>query len=93
MVKSTFYKKVLRELESLQAKYPKYSLGKHLSTALDGCDLWAMSDKQMYDEIVKYSARMEYDIHPEEGADVDKIIKDGLNLGLLREGLYDTEED
>lgn len=87
------YGKILKELGKLHKKFPSYNLGRHLATALDGYDTWSTSDKEMLFAIEKYEAGLEFDIHRDESRDIDAIIKDGVNFGLLVEGLYDGEEE
>lgn len=87
MKKPQHYNKVIKIIEALHAKYPNYNMGRHLSTALDGYDLWSLSDKEMLFALTKYSAELEFDIPHEDN--IELIIKDGMNLNtLLKEDLY-----
>jgi hypothetical protein len=53
-------------------------MGKHLSTALDGSDLWGISDKELLLAIKNYEIELNMDVtHDEE---IEEIIRDGMNL-------------
>jgi hypothetical protein len=66
-------------------------MGKHISTALDGSDIWGVSDKELLISLNKYEASLEIDInHPDE-EDIDLIIKEGMNLRSIFSN--DTEEE
>ncbi len=88
-----YFKDIIHVLMSLQHKYPTYNMGRHLATALDGCDVWSISDKEMLFQIEKYKARLEYDIYPEEVGSMDDIIRGGMELNKLREELLDANEE
>ena len=75
-------------LESLHKAHPFYNMGQHISTAMDGSDLWGVSDKEMLLALQKYEASLDMDIdHNEE--EIEEIIKDGMNL----ERMFEEEED
>ena len=76
-------------LESLHKAHPFYNMGQHISTAMDGSDLWGVSDKEMLLALQKYEASLDMDInHNEE--EIEEIIKDGMNLERT---LFEEEED
>jgi hypothetical protein len=77
--KANYFHQVIKTLEELHKQFPKYNLGKHLSTALDGHDIWAMSDKDVLQCLRDYKTELEMDI-PHKDDDVEDIIKQGLNL-------------
>jgi hypothetical protein len=80
--KIDYYEKILDKLQSLKKNHPKYELSKHLATATaDYVDIWGLTDRQMYDLLEKYEFDLENDHAP--SSDIDKIIKDGLNLGKI----------
>ena len=86
MKKPNYYKKTLFLLESLHKKFPSYNMGKHFATALDGEDLWGISDRELFLSLQKYEIELELDVHHED--DVEKIIKDSMHLSsedLLKE--------
>lgn len=86
--KVDYFRKVIKTLEELHKQFPKYNLGKHLSTSLDGHDIWAMSDKDVLQCLKNYKTELEIDI-PHKDDDVEDIIKQGMNLNSF--DLY--EED
>jgi hypothetical protein len=64
-------------------------MGQHISTAMDGSDLWGVSDKEMLLALQKYEASLELDTdHNEE--EIEEIIKDGMNLERT---LFEEEEE
>lgn len=87
--KTNYYKEIIDILKELKSQYPSYSLGKHISTALDDYgDIWGLSDKELHFAFTKYKAQMQMDVPHESSEDeLDRIIKDGMNLSL------DTDED
>lgn len=80
--KPTYFNEIVDVLRELKALYPSYSLGKHISTALDPYgDVWGMSDKEMLYTFTKYKAQMEMDVPREtDEEEIAKILKDGMNL-------------
>lgn len=97
--KQSFYTDIIEKLLELKTDYPSYSMGKHLSTALDEYgDLWGMTDKEMAFAITRYKAQMEMNVSRETDEDMEKIIREGINLkGLssleLDDEEYDYEDD
>jgi hypothetical protein len=91
MPKSTLYNNILKELKELKKRYPSYTMGKHIATALDEYrDVWGMTDKEFLFAITKYKATMEMDVpHETEDRELQKIINDGMNL----HSILDEEED
>jgi hypothetical protein len=63
-------------------------MGRHLSTAIDGSDLWGVSDKELLLALQKYEIELNMDIDHED--EIDEIIKDGMNLERM---FLDEEED
>ena len=93
MKKPTCYNKIIDVLKQLKKEHSTYTLGQHISTALDGYDIWGMSDKEMLYAFEKYSAELEFDI-PHEDKDINNIIYQGMHLNDIREELiYGEEED
>lgn len=91
--KPKHYTEILTVLQELKKSYPSYSMGKHLSTALDEYgDIWGISDKEMLFALTKYKAQMEMDVPHETGEEeLDKIIEDGMNLSSYNEEAYSDE--
>lgn len=86
---STYYRKILHVLESLYKAHPTYNMGQHISTAVDGSELWGVSDKELFLSLQKYEANLEMDVnHNEE--EIEAIIKDGMNLERT---LFEDEEE
>ena len=84
-----YYRKILHVLESLHKAHPFYNMGQHLSTAMDGSELWGVTDKELLLALEKYEASLEMDVnHNEE--EIEEIIKDGMNLERT---LFEEEED
>ncbi len=89
MRKPNFYNQILTIFTELHKSYPTYNLGRHLSTALsDYGDLWAVSDKEILYALEKYQAELDMNVVPEE--DVEKILKDGIDLDNI---LKEEEDD
>jgi hypothetical protein len=64
-------------------------MGQHISTAVDGSELWGVTDKEMLLALEKYEASLEMDVnHNEE--EIEEIIKDGMNLERT---LFEEEEE
>jgi len=84
-----YYRKILHVLESLHKAHPFYNMGQHLSTAVDGSELWGVTDKELLLALEKYEVNLEMDVnHNEE--EIEEIIKDGMNLERT---LFEEEED
>ena len=87
------YQQSLHILQELHKDFPTYNLGRHLATALaDYGDIWGMTDKELAFALEKYKSEIEMDIpHPDE-SEIDRIIKDGMDLdNILKE--EDTDGD
>jgi len=90
-MKPTAYEQILSVLVELKETFPSYNLGRHLDTALsDYKDIWGMTDKEMLYALSKYKSQLTLDIpHPDE-SEIDKIVKDAMNLDTI---LQEDEED
>jgi hypothetical protein len=93
MSKLTLYKQILVTLEKLHKAHPTYNMGKHISTALDGSDIWGVSDKELLISLKKYEANLEIDINHADDEDIENIIKDGMNLGGIFSNDVEEEEE
>ena len=81
------YQQALHILQELHRDFPTYNLGRHLSTALaDYGDIWGMTDKELLFALEKYKGEIEMDVpHPDE-SEIDRIIKEGMDLdNILKE--------
>jgi hypothetical protein len=87
--KPTDFSQIITLLNELHKSFPKYNIGRHISTALDGGDLWGISDKQLLDALNKYSEEQEIDNPYTNERELESIISDGMNL----DHLFDEEEE
>lgn len=83
--KPNYYSQILSLLSELHKSFPYYNLGKHLSTALDGQDVWGMSDKSLLYALTKYKTELELDMPHSSPREIEDIIRGGLNLDSLLE--------
>ncbi len=83
--KPDLYGDIINALIELKQKYPSYSMGKHISTALDDYgEIWGLSDKEILYAFTKYRATLEMDVpHETDEDEIQQIIEDGLNLTTL----------
>lgn len=84
-----YYRQIIQTLGRLYKAHPFYNMGQHISTAVDGSELWGVSDKELFLSLQKYEANLDMDVnHNEE--EIEAIIKDGMNLERT---LFEEEED
>ena len=83
-----YFRLIIKTLQDINKQFPKHNLGKHLSTALDGHNVWALTDKELLTCLRDYKTELEIDV-PHKEDDVEDIIKQGMNLNSF--DLY--EED
>lgn len=85
--KSSYYNQVLHLLQELNRVYPTYNMGRHLSTAMDGYgDVWGVSDKELLYALEKYKSQLDMDIPHTDESELEKIIKEGMDLdNILKE--------
>ena len=78
-------------LENLHKAHPTYNIGRHISTALDGYDdIWGVTDKEFLFALEKYELELNMDIDHIDQEEIEKIIKDGMNLERT---LFEEEEE
>ncbi len=78
-------------LENLHKAHPTYNIGRHISTALDGYDdIWGVSDKEFLFALEKYELELNMDVDHIDQEEIEKIIKDGMNLERT---LFEEEEE
>ncbi len=78
-------------LESLRKAHPTYNIGRHISTALDGYDdIWGVTDKEFLFALEKYELELNMDVDHIDQEEIEKIIKDGMNLERT---LFEEEEE
>lgn len=89
--KTNLYTEIIEVLQELKVLYPSYSMGKHISTALDDYgDIWGLSDKEVLFALTKYKAQMEMDVPHETGEDeLREIMDDAMNLSITEEEDYE----
>jgi hypothetical protein len=93
-MRNDYYTQIIGLIKELKQAFPKYNLGRHLSTALDGnADVWGMPDKELLHLLHKYKIELELDIPHSNDQEIDDIIKNGLNLHtMFEEEEYNGEE-
>jgi hypothetical protein len=75
------YYRVLGLLQQLHTSYPNYNMGRHIATALDEYgDVWGLTDKELFFALEKYMAELDMDVPHEDESEIDRIIKDGMDL-------------
>lgn len=92
--KKDFYKEILNVLQELRSFYPEYTMGMHLSTALDEYqDIWGVPDSEVLYALQKYRATLEYTDAPRGTSpeELEKIIEDGKNLSVT--SLLENEDN
>ena len=78
-------------MERLRKAHPTYNIGRHISTALDGYDdVWGVTDREFLFALEKYELALNIDVDHIDQEEIDKIIKDGMNLERT---LFEEEED
>lgn len=86
-----YYRKIINVLERLRKAHPTYNIGRHISTALDGYDdIWGVTDKEFLFALEKYELALNMDIDHIDQEEIEKIIKDGMNLERT---LFEEEEE
>lgn len=87
------YYRILSLLQQLHTTYPNYNMGRHIATALaEYGDVWGLTDKELFFALEKYTAELEMDVPHEDESEIDRIIKDGMDLeNILKE--EDNGED
>jgi len=84
-----YHRKIIQILNRLCKSHPTYNMGRHISTALDGSDIWGVSDKDFLFALHKYEIEINMDIDHDD-KELEAIIKDGMNLERT---LFEEEED
>ena len=90
MRKPNHYSQAIHTLQKLHTLFPEYNMGRHLATALDEYgDIWAMTDKEIAFALEKYMLQLEMDVPREEKDELERIIKEGMDL----DSLFKEEEE
>jgi len=90
MRKQNHHRQILKIFEELKKSHPKIELGNHIATALDGHDVWGISDKSFLDALKEYKNELDIDV-PHDDDELEKIIKGGMNLTLTADDDDDDE--
>ena len=78
MKPTNYYAKIIHILQELHKDFPKYNMGRHLSTALDSYgDIWGITDKEMLYAMEKYVTELSLDIPHSD--DINDILNDDLS--------------
>ena len=84
MRKVSAYNQILNLLHQLNKDYPNYNMGRHLATALDEYgDVWGLTDGEILFALTKYRTHLSMDFPRKEADDIQKILKDGVDLDAL----------
>jgi len=85
--KKNYYNESLLILQELHKSFPSYNMGRHISTVLDEYgDVWGMTDKELAFALTKYKSQLDLDIPHPDDSEIDKILKEGMDLdNILKE--------
>ena len=90
MRKPNYYNQAIQTLQKLHSAYPEYNMGRHLATALDEYgDIWTVTDKEIAFALDKYRMQLEMDVPRTEEDELERIIKEGMDL----DNLFKEEEE
>jgi hypothetical protein len=84
-----YYHQIIQTLKRLKKAHATYNMGRHISTALDGSELWGVSDKELFISLQIYETSLDMDVNHDD-EEIEAIIKDGMNLERT---LFEEEED
>jgi len=77
---NTYMQKIVKIINQLTANHPKISLGKHIDTALDGENIWSLSNEKFYSLLRNYQAKLDVVELSDDDWEMDKILKDAMDL-------------
>jgi len=78
------YKGILSVLKKLHTAEPNINFGRHISTAVSQGNLFSFSDDVILEKLEDYLIQCDLK-KPESEKDLEKILKDGLNLHQVLE--------
>ena len=82
--RTNYYNQIVHVLQELHRSYPQYNMGRHLATALDGYgDFWGITYKELAFALSKYKSQLEMDFPHTDDKELEKIIKEGMDLDSL----------
>ena len=94
MSKKNNYQQALHILQELHKDFPTYNLGRHLATALsDYGDIWGITDKELAFALEKYKTELGMDIPHTDDKELEKIIREGMDLDNILKEEEDTDGD
>jgi len=76
-----YVQKIINIIDLLKKTHPKMNIGKHIATALDGEDVWSISDKKFYNLLNDYQAKLDAVELLDDNFDLNKIIEVGMSMG------------
>jgi|TARA_R110000796_G_scaffold70749_2_gene160665 hypothetical protein len=79
---NTYMQEIVKIINQLTVNHPKISLGKHIDTALDGENIWSLSNEKFYSLLRNYQAKLDAVELSDDDWEMDKILKDGMDLSL-----------
>jgi|TARA_R110000744_G_scaffold195287_3_gene314278 hypothetical protein len=77
-----YIKQIIETINLLKVNHPKISIGKHIATALDGENIWSLTDKEFASLLDDYQSQLDAVEVFDENFDVDKIIEDSMDLTI-----------
>lgn len=83
------YNKIITVLNELHKLHPNYTLGKLISHAVDGEDIWGISDKELFYALEKHKLELEVYTNSTSERELEDIIKQGMDLNHI----LDEEEE
>lgn len=88
------YNQIISLFQELNKKYPTYSIGRHISTALDEyTDVWGVTNKEFLFALNKYAATLDIDNASDDDVFLKQVIEDGEHLfDEMEEDEIDSEE-
>jgi hypothetical protein len=90
--KQSPHSQILHILQELHIAYPEYNMGKHLATALDGHDVWGITDKELHQSLVIYKEQLDMDVSHASDDELEEILKDGQDLdNILKQDVYNED--
>ena len=78
----SYYQEIIKILNQLKKNHPKTSVGKHIATALDGENIWGLTDKQFASLMNDYQVKLDVFEVSDDNFEVDRIIKDSMHLTI-----------
>jgi len=77
---NTYMQKIVEIINQLTVNHPKINLGKHIDTALDGENIWSLSNEKFYSLWRDYQDKLDAVELSDDDWEMDKILKDAMDL-------------